>query len=275
MRLKIYLIIYIVTSIIVPVKGETKSPDISHVLINLYDRILFTNIDSERERLNDSIKLIIGSYVNSDSIFEHRFSEVRYLGQIISPDARLKIVTWNLVLREGSNKYFCYLIRKGEKGEKNLVYELSGENREEKIRTDITYSDKTWYGALYYNILPFKRDNKIYYILLGIDFGNMLLTRKIIDILSFPEEGGILLGNDCFLKGELKKFREVLEYSSEGVVTLRIHTPKMIVFDRLAVYSDDSENSGQQYGAEFRYDAYVLKKGTWLFTENVDVKNKK
>lgn len=275
MRLKVYLIIYAGLLLISPVKGQAKSTDVSRVLVSLYDRILFTNTDSERIRLNDSIKLIIGSYVSSDSIFDHKFTNLRYLGQVTSPDSRIKIVNWNLILKEGSNKYFCYLVRKGDRGEQNKVFELTGENRVEKIRTDITYNDKNWYGALYYNIMPFKKDNKTYYILLGIDYGNMLLTRKIIDVLSFSTEGGILFGDDCFLKGAVKKFREVLEYSSEGVITLRIHTPKMIVFDRLAVYSDDSEDSGQHYGAEYRYDAYVFKKGTWLFTGNVDVKNKK
>jgi hypothetical protein len=236
---------------------------------------LYTNTDAERLRLNDSVKLIIRSYVASDSVFEHKFTNLRYLGQITSPDASLKIVTWNLVLREGSNKYFCFLIRKGKKGEQNQVFELIGENREEAVRKDIPYSDKNWYGALYYAIQPFKKDKRTSYILLGIDYGNILIARKIIDVLSFPDEGGILLGKDCFLKGEEKSFREVFEYSAEGIMTLRIHTRKMIVFDHMVSFADDHTDNPEYYGAEFTYDAFVFKKGNWKFTKNVDIKNKK
>ena len=100
----------------ISVSGQTKSPDISPLLENLYYRILYTNNDAERIRLNDSVRLIINSYVASDSVFKHKFTNLRYLGQIVSPDSRLKIINWNLILRDGSNKYFCYFIKKGREG---------------------------------------------------------------------------------------------------------------------------------------------------------------
>ena len=275
MKLKGYLIIIAALIILSPVKGQTKSSDISPLLENLYNRILYTNEDTERIRLNDSVRLIISSYVTSDTIFDHKFTNLRYLGQIISPDSHLKIINWNLILRDGSNKYFCYIIRKGEKGEQNLVYELTGENQTVAVRTDQTYSDKNWYGTLYYGIQQFRKDKNIYYVILGIDYGNILITRKIIDVLSFPEDGSLLFGNQCFIKGEEIKYREVIEYSSEGVMTLRFHSKKMIVFDHLVSISNDQNEKPEYSGAEFNYDAYVLKKEVWNFIENVDVKNKK
>ncbi|MCU0474152.1 MAG: hypothetical protein MUC93_12455 [Bacteroidales bacterium] len=275
MKSKRYIIIIAALIIMSPVKGQTKSPNISPLLENLYNKILYTNDDGERIRLNDSVRLIISSYVASDSVFEHKFTNLRYLGQVTSPDSRLKIINWNLILRDGSNRYFCFLIRKGDKGEQNRVYELTGENQEEAVRTDQTYTDKNWYGALYYSIQPFKKEKRTYYILLGIDYGNILITRKIIDVLSFPEGGSILFGNDCFVKGEDKNFREVLEYSSDGVMTLRLHSKKMIVFDHLVSFSDDQNEKPEYAGAEFTYDAYLLKKGVWKFIKNADVKNKK
>jgi hypothetical protein len=271
-------VFYIITGILVlvlPLKGQTGTGNISVPLQKLYDRILYTNIDSERLRLNDSVRLLIDSYVTSDSAFYHKFTNLRYLGQITSPDNRLKIINWNLILRNGSNKYFLYIIRKGEKGKENRIYKLTGEHKEKPVRTDILYNSENWYGALYYAIQPFKKDKHLNYILLGIDGGNSQISRKIIEVLSFSPEGEIVFGKDCFRKENEIKSREVLEYFSEGIMTLRIHSKKMIVFDHLVTFSDTQKNSAESYGAEFTFDSYIYRKGFWQFIRNVDVRNKK
>ena len=259
----------------IPANGQTGKPDVEMILENLYERIINTKDDTEKLRLNDSVRLVIGTYAASDSVFKHRFTNLRHLGQIESPDSRLKIITWNLFLRKSPNRYFCYMVRKGEKSKGNLVYVLTGQNREEAVRTDITYTANNWYGALYYTIQPFKKDRKVYYILLGLDFGNLLISRKIIDVLDFTSAGELVFGKDCFTKGQETKFREVLEYSADGMVTLRFNNRKLIVFDQLASYTTGHEDGSAQYGAGFSFDGYILKRGEWRFVSDVDVKNEK
>jgi hypothetical protein len=261
--------------LIIPVKGQTVKPDVSLILKNLYDRILNTRDDAEKLRMNDSLILIISSYAASDSVFTHSFTNLRHLGQIESPDSRIKILTWNIFLREGANRYFCYLVRKGENRKENRVYVLSGQNRAENIRTDITYSVNSWYGALYYAIQTFKKDKKSYYILLGLDYGNLMISRKIIDVLYFTGDGELMLGMDCFVRRGATKLREVLEYSSDGVVSLRFSNSKLIVFDQLASFTTGHENGSEQYGAGLSFDGYALKRGSWRFVSDVNVKNKK
>jgi hypothetical protein len=92
-------------------------------------------------------------------------------------------------------------------------------------------------------------------------------------VLSFTPDGGILFGKNCFIKGKETKLREVLEYSSEGVVSLRIKSPKLIVFDHLDIFSAGHENNAESYGAGSSFDGYKLKKGNWEFISNIDVKN--
>jgi hypothetical protein len=258
-----------------PANGQTKTGDISVSLEKLYNKVLYTNIDAERIRLNDSVKLLIDSYVASDSVFSHNFTNLRYLGQITSPDNRLKIINWNLILRSGSNKYFLYLISKGEKGKGNRIYELTGEHQDKPVRTDVRYTSENWYGALYYAIQPFRKDKQIYYLLLGIDVGNSQVSRKIIEVLSFTDGGDIVFGLECFKKENEIRSREVLEYFSEGVMTLRIHSKKMVVFDHLVKFQDTQKNSADSYGAEYTFDSYIYRKGFWQFIRNVDMRNKK
>jgi hypothetical protein len=273
MRIKVYYIIIGILVLTSPVKGQTKTGDISVTLEKLYNRILYTNIDAERLRLNDSIKLLIDSYIASDSAFIHNFTNLRYLGQITSPDKRLKIINWNLILRNGSNKYFFYMIRKGEKGKGNRIYKLAGEHKDKTVRTDIEYNNKNWYGALYYAIQPFKKDKQVNYILLGIDVGNSQISRKIIEVISFTPDGEIVFGKKCFMKENEIKYREVLEYFSEGVMTLRLNSKKMIVFDHLVSFSGGQKDNHENYGAEYTFDSYIYRKGLWQFTKNADVRN--
>ncbi len=187
-----------------------------------------------------------------------------------SSDSRVKIITWNLMLRDGTNRYFCYLIRKMKKGNGNKVTKLTGENSEEEIVTDRSYTAGDWYGALYYAITPCKKD----YILLGLDFGSTMVSRKIIEVLSFTPEGEVVFGKDIFVRENEKKFREVIGYSSESIVSLRFNSPRIIVFDHLDSFSTGDGDS-ESLGAGRSFDGYVYKKGIWKFTTGIDARNAK
>ena len=170
-----------------------------------------------------------------------------------------------------SSDLFCYLIRKGKKGGSNDRYFLEGEHREEAARTDRRYQSEDWYGALYYAIQPFKKD----FILLGYDFGDRD-SRKIIDVLHFNSEGKLSFGDDIFIKDKNRNYREVLEYSSESVVSLRFISRNLIVFDQLALFAQGDESATDFRGAEgILFDGYVLKKGKWIFRSGIEARNPK
>ncbi|MCX6334607.1 MAG: hypothetical protein NT092_09935 [Bacteroidia bacterium] len=270
MRLKPYHIIIYALILFSQLKVEGQSKDLSSILLYLHDSIMFTGSDAERVRLNNSIVKIIDGYAASDSVFVHRFSNLRFLGQITSSDSRIRIITWNLLLRDGNNSYFCYFIRKGKRGDGNRVYKLTGKYQHDPAETNRQYSANDWYGALYYAIEPCKKD----YVILGLDFGGTLVSRKVIDVLSFTPEGDIVFGKDIFLRENVKRFREVVEYSSQSVVSLRFSTSKMLIFDHLASFST-GEGDDTSYGAGVTFDGYAYKKGTWSFITNVDARNPK
>jgi len=270
MKLKPYHIIIYTIILFSSLKAESQQKELSSVLVNLYDRILFTVSDTERARLNDSIALIIEGYASSDSVFTHRFSNLRFLGQILSSDSRIKMITWNVMLREGTNIYNLYVIRKGKRSEGNQVYRLTGKHMPDPPESDRQYSADDWYGALYYAIEPCKKD----YVILGLDFGGMLVSRKIIDVLSFTVDGKIVFGKDLFMRGNEKRYREILEYSTQSSVSLRFNTPKLIIFDHLASFSTGEENK-ELLGAGVSFDGFTCKKGKWIFIKGVDARNPK
>ncbi len=270
MKLRICYIIFIIFFLIPDRIGNCQQPGDEEILLDLFDNILGTNINEERIKFNESIIKIIDRYVESDSIFTHRFENLRYLGQILSPDSRLKIITWNLLLTDGTNNYFCYIISKGEKANPNRVFKLKGINMDDPPATDKTYSAEDWYGALYYAIQPFKYKKETFYVLLGLDNTNLTISTKVIDLLTFTEEGEILLGKDCFIRGDEKRYRDLLSYSADGVASLRFKNKKTIIFDHLVPVSQNRPGGSGLYVPEFSFDSYILKKGVWRFKENVE-----
>ncbi|MDP4223723.1 MAG: hypothetical protein Q8868_10450 [Bacteroidota bacterium] len=274
MKRTVFILIFLIGSSVAFLHGSTSTgrPDTAAVLEKLFRRLAGSTADSLRIRINDSIMVIIDSYAESDSVMRHKFENIRFLGQITSPDSKLKIITWNLLLSGLKSRYYCYFINRS--GKTNKVYKLTGMYREEPARTDTAYTQDNWYGALYYDLRPVRQGNQIYWMLLGIDYGNPVITRKIIDVLSFNPDNSLILGKKWFETGKETKYREVLEYNSSAVITLRFLSDKSIVFDHLVSVSPDLKGKKEYYGPDYSYDSFNFEKGSWKLKINIDVRNK-
>ncbi len=248
-------------------------PDTTALLEKLFSRLTSARQDADRIRINDSIINIIDSYARSDSAFTHKFTGLRNLGQITSKNSQLKIITWNVVFGESSGKYFCYFIH--NTGKQNRVYRLESVYDNEPPPGNKQFTGNDWYGALYYDLRQYGKGANQYWVLLGLDLGNRDITRKVIEVLSLTPEGDIVFGKNIFRKEKSTLNRVLLEYSSSAVVSLRFLTDKYIVFDHLVPVSASLTGSRETYGPDFSFDAYILEKGFWKFTENVDVRNPK
>ncbi len=244
-------------------------------LEKLFNRLSTVPDDSSRLRINDSIKAIIEEYVASDRIFKDTFHNLRYLGQISSPDSSIKIITWNLVLSDQPGKYFCYFIRRSPRGQPNKIFSLKSSYKKEEILTDTVYSSSEWYGALYYDIRPFLKGNGKQWILLGINYSNPQMTRKIIDVLSFTTDDNLIFGKKVFESGGKLSYRHVLEYSARATITLRFQSDKTIVFDHLVPVPPTGNDERIYNGPDYSYDEFVLKKDLWHLEINIDVRNKR
>jgi hypothetical protein len=274
MKRALIILLVLYTTIKLPLSGQIEKRDVSVQLEKLFGRLLNNFSTETRLQINDSIKNIIDSYAGSDTVFRHRFTKLRYLGQITSPDSLVKIITWNLILDDGANKYFCYLIKRDDTTKDSRVYRLSASYNEAPIRTDTAYSAANWYGALYYSLKPFGFNGQTRYIILGIDYGNSFITRKIIDVLSFLPGGDILFGLNCFTDGKTVKPRVVFEYAATGVMSLKFESENTVVFDHLSPFSPELKDNRQFYGPDFSFDSYTFEKGMWRLKSDIDIRNK-
>ena len=255
-------------------KSQTSGDEMSPGLEKLFDRLRSLSSDTDRLRINDSIKVQIESYVASDRVFADTFSKLRYLGQITSSDSLIKIITWNLLLTGEPSRYFCYFIRKSSDGSANKVYSLAHQYDDTQISADTLYTESDWYGALYYAIKPFNTDSGKCWVLLGINYSNPLMTRKLVDVLSFTSDDKMILGKKWFDTGGPVRYRHVLEYSSRAVITLRFMPDDSIVFDHLVTLPPSVNDDRLYKGPDHSYDAFIYKDGLWNLTINVDARNR-
>jgi len=250
--------------------AQTSGSNMESQLNKMYNRLMSVP-DEQKFLINDSILFMVDGYAKSDSVFDHKFNNLRFLGEIISSDKKVKIITWNVMDSQGGNSYYCYFIRNN--GKTNSVYKLEGKHKDDSILNNILYNTDNWYGALYYAIQPFKIKGEEMYMVLGYDYKALGISRKIIDILTFPENGEPQLGKGVLEREEKTLYRDLLEYSSDGVVSLRFNSKKAVIFDHLASFSDTQEGSPEYQGSALTFDAYILEKGVWKFYSNVDIRN--
>jgi hypothetical protein len=185
----------------------------------------------------------------------------------MSPDSLLKIISWNLILYDEPSRYNSYIIRKTDSGIGNKIYKLSTGYKDGRVKTDTTCFQTDWYGALYYDLKPHKAAGKQLWVVLGIDYGNPEVTRKIIDVVSFGPDDSIIFGYKFFRSGEDVKFRVVFEYSSLAIMSLRFRSDRSILFDHLVPFAVDGKPS---YGPDYSFDAYNFENGMWNLKINVD-----
>ena len=252
----------------------SQDDDDAQTLESLFNRLFAEREDEVRLRINDSIKTIVDKIVEVDSIFDFNFTNVRFLGQITSTDSIIKIVSWNLNLRTQPSKYFCYLIKRDEQGGQNTIYKLITEYRVENISRFTIYTAENWYGALYYELRPTLVDGVRSWIAIGINYSNPMITKKMIDVISFNDDGDIEFGAPIFSLSQHEQInREVFQYSAEARMTVRFWNENTIVFDHLVPFAPELAGRREFYGPDFSFDAFVLEDGMWHLQLNLDVRN--
>ena len=238
-----------------------------------FNRLALSHDDSEKRLINDTIIIGVEQYMKSDSVFYSRFENIKFLGQIMSPDSLVKILTWNIAFSDGNQNYYCYFLTKPVAKAEIEVYKLTGTSGTAMIRKDTTYTIPDWYGTLYYDLRPFYLNNEKYYVLLGIDFKDIFLSRKIIEIVKVEDGNVLIFGKRCIVNGTNIYYREVFEYSSLANMTLRFKSDNEIIFDHLSPFSPEYKDNFQYYGPDFSYDSYVFEKEQWKLKEDVDLRN--
>jgi hypothetical protein len=239
--------------------------------------------DTDKYALNAELISLFEETLNNPDSYKFSFDSLKNdMGILTSPDNTFKIIHWNIANNDGTFKYFGFIQLKFTSGKKNktesiLVFPLIDKSAEIKNAENHISDNKKWFGMLYYKIIPLKTKNKTYYTLLGWDGNDKISQKKFIDVLSFDTNGNPRFGADIFDIPKKNPKRIAFEFAHNCAFVLRYNENlNMIVFDRLSPIEPQLTGQYQYYcTGDFEYDGFKIKKGKWLFQENIAPRNDK
>ncbi|MCX2451677.1 hypothetical protein OQX61_10415 [Pedobacter sp. PLR] len=205
--------------------------------------------------------------------FNHRFDSLKRVSILNAPDKSFRLFTWYLPVDDGSYRYFG-AIQIASKDGKLKLFPLIDATEQLKDPNVIT-SNKNWYGAYYYQIVPVSSNGKSpCYALLGWKGNNSKTSKKVIEILSF-ENGEPSFGKAIFVQPKNPgNNRIIFEYNKLNSMTLTMDKEvNMIVFDHLAPFNEEMTGNFEYYASDLSFDAYKVAGGKLKLVENVELKN--
>jgi len=232
------------------------------------------NQHEEVERKNANytfIRTLVSALKINDS-FHYGFDSVKSATILYSPDAKFRLITWHVAEDDGGYRFYG-AIQMNTNGPLKL-YPLEDYSSLQKNPEDSILSNRKWYGARYYKIIPVITTTTPYYVLLGWKGNSARSTKKVIDVLSFNNDQP-QFGLPVFIGNGKTRDRVVFEYSSQATMTLRQAdgSTDMIVFDHLSPAQASQKGQYEYYGPDMTYSGYRLKQGVWIFEDNLDLKN--
>ena len=240
------------------------------------DSVRFLKNDEEKIRLNDTIiKVFIQTLENEES-FSYPFDSLKHVGKIRSEDDLVRILTWNTRFKDGTYKYYGFIQNKNIKKNKTTNWLLSDKSDSLETPENIILSYYNWYGALYYQIYNYTEKKKNYYILFGWDGNNNYTSKKIIEILSFNNNGKPVFGKSVFKNDKKIQKRVFFEHTIKSSMSCKYNKSiDAIVFDHLSPLKPSQKGQYQFYGPDGSFDGYKLDHGKWVYIPDINVTNPK
>ena len=219
------------------------------------------------------IKLLVNALKTPDS-FNYDFDSLKTISIVKSPDHKFRIFSWYVPTDDGLYRFFG-TIQMATKDGKLKLYPLIDDTANITDNNLVT-TNKNWYGARYYEIVPMVVSGKnTAYVLLGWKGNNAKTSKKIIEILSFDKDIASF-GKPVFevaKNGPLQN-RIVFEYNKLNSMTLKMDKNEgMIVFDHLAPFDPNMKGNFEYYASDSSFDGYRQVGDKLKLIENVELKN--
>ncbi|MFM2201365.1 MAG: hypothetical protein RL040_565 [Bacteroidota bacterium] len=237
----------------------------------LHTQLASSEDDTRGDSICEAMRQTWIESFNQPEVFDYPFKRLKFC-TLVSKDHHIRLLNWNLPYRDGTYKYFCFLLVWDDEKKNFTWVELQDSMHEpEKLESRFLTAEK-WLGALYFEIIPMtKKGKSTTYTLLGWDGRDNLTSRKVIDALTITGEK-IRLGANLFeYQGDTRK-RVIFEYSNEVSASMR-HYPKKkcIVMDHLSPKSPMMQGIYADYGPDGTYCMFMLKKDKWVFMDEIDI----
>ncbi|MBN1414347.1 MAG: hypothetical protein JW973_04550 [Bacteroidales bacterium] len=244
------------------------------VMQQKFEQSLLSSPDSVKAGLHKDIEELFAGALIIPGAFDYPFDSLKKVGKITSRDGKLRIFTWDFMRNDGSHHYYGFMLCRRKNPENPLPVKLTDCSESIMDPTLQVLDPDTWFGALYYEIVERKWNNKTLYTLLGYDPNDIFTSRKVIDCFYLKDGLIPVFGAPLFVLNNKVQHRIIFEYSAKVGMSLRYNESlKMIVFDHLSPAKPSYTGNYQFYGPDFSYDALKFTENFWVLFEDVNVRN--
>ena len=242
--------------------------------LKLYAKDLVTDSLTNNRMRSDSFftKVLVRSLLVKNS-FYYPFDSVKGVSTLYAPDSSFKIMTWSITYSEDLCQQRGVIQFPTKDGSPRFVPLLDYSTRT-PYPEDSARDHKHWIGAIYYNIIQTKYNNKNYYTLFGYDPNTPRTNKKWIEVLTFNEENMPMFGGRyfSFAKDSVKRpdqFRYFIEYKKQASATVDYDPDlKMILVDHL-ISETDEPDLPQTFVPDGDYEGFKWANGKWLHVDKV------
>lgn len=238
-------------------------------LNELLDTLRNAKDDEAKKTANAELDRLMELTLNEPTIFDISFTKLKTIGIIDSPDGLVRIVNWNVELTDDQQQYNGYVITRSAIGKEPRVVKLNYVRDIYNPKPTEVVDDENWYGALYYDIIPYGSGSKASYILLGWNGAGMNSNMKLIDAMTFTSKG-VKFGQSIFKTKDQTLKRVFLEHSSKSVISLKYEEEyNRIIFDHLSPENPSMVGFYEYYVPDMSYDAFIFGGNKLTLKEDV------
>ncbi|SFA40198.1 hypothetical protein SAMN04488511_1023 [Pedobacter suwonensis] len=242
-------------------------------LIKISARVTAAQSDAQKLETNGSFVKTLVEALKMPHSFSYPFDSLKNVSVIQSPDQAFRILSWYVLLENGTYRYYGAVQMNTRSGPLKL-YPLIDQTDNINDPNGVTNNQK-WFGARYYEIIPVTSGSRLpYYVLLGWKGNTQMTTKKVIEILAFDKDK-LSFGAPVFDGKALKgKNRVIFEYAKSNAMTLKTDMKAgLIVFDHLASFDPEIKGKFEYYGSDGTFDGFKIIGGRLKLQEDIMLNN--
>jgi len=208
--------------------------------------------------------------------FYYPFDSLQTISTLYAPDSSFRIFTWQLIISDNFVRQHGAIQMRTADGSLKLLPLIDKSEMIQNINDTVT-NNRAWVGALYYKIIETKdKDNdQPCYTLFGYDENNMRTTKKLLEVLTFDEDGLPVFGAsdyfhfeaDSIVKAPVNRF--ILEFKKDASPALTYDDDMgMIVIEHLESESNEPLKKWTLV-PDGDYEGFKWEKNKWVHIDKI------
>ena len=241
-------------------------------LIQAVDLMYEAKMPDEQSTYNERIIRQLVRALKVPGSFKYKFDSLEKRINIIYPEDRsFRIFNWAIAPEENTRRYYGAIQMNSDELKLYPLIDCApdlGKGAEDSVLTG-----GKWFGALYYRIIPHDIDGKTVYTMFGVNAGNPMTNKKVMDPMTFTDKG-VVFGAQIFNVRSQNKPTErinrfIIEYKKQVQASMNWDNEAgAVYFDKLASETNDP-NRKYTFVPTGQYDGFKWAEGYWNYIQDL------